>query len=81
MLHADYTTVHDPTQPSLSSDEQAAVYAELASGAETGWDYSTRWMKDPNVGLRTLDIRNLVPVDLNSILCTSPPCTIIRGRR
>lgn len=43
----------------------------------TGWDYSSRWMRNPNLGnatftlpqLRTLNVRNTTPVDLNSILC------------
>ena len=43
-----------------------------------GWDYSSRWLKDPLAGanltdqlpkLRTLNVRNTIPVDLNSILC------------
>ena len=42
-----------------------------------GWDYSSRWLKEPLAGnltdqlpkLRTLDVRNTIPVDLNSILC------------
>ena len=53
------------------------MYAELASGAETGWDYTVRWMKDPFAGsaedqnpkLRTLNVRSIIPVCLNSILC------------
>ena len=73
----DYLTANDPTLPALSDDERADLYAELASGAETGWDYSSRWMKDPlaggsnntNPALRTLNIRQLIPVCLNSILC------------
>ncbi|KAI0329049.1 glycoside hydrolase [Cubamyces sp. BRFM 1775] len=72
----DYLTANDPTLPALSDDERANLYAELASGAETGWDYSSRWMKDPlaggsnntNPALRTLNIRQLIPVCLNSIL-------------
>jgi alpha,alpha-trehalase len=66
--------VHDPTQPALNATAQAALYAELASGAETGWDYSSRWLTNITLiagtaGLRTLNVKNMVPVDLNSILC------------
>ncbi|KAJ6584320.1 Six-hairpin glycosidase-like protein [Mycena capillaripes] len=67
----DYTTVHDPTQPTLNASESAALYAELASGAETGWDYSARWLTDVSLGLRSLNVKGLVPVDLNSILYKS----------
>lgn len=38
----------------------------------SGWDYSSRWLTTPiggNAGLRTLNVKNIVPVDLNSILC------------
>ncbi|KAF8194392.1 Six-hairpin glycosidase-like protein [Mycena galopus ATCC 62051] len=71
----DYTTIHDPTQPALNATAQAALYAELASGAETGWDYSSRWLSpDASAAqlaagdLRTLSVRGTVPVCLNSIL-------------
>ncbi|EJU03036.1 glycoside hydrolase [Dacryopinax primogenitus] len=63
-------------QAPLSPEEAEELYAELASGAETGWDYSSRWCKQPFLGnlsendpaLRTLDVRGVVPVDLNSML-------------
>ena len=55
------------------------LYAELATGAETGWDYSSRWEINPfpaggnltnnTPGLRTLNVRSTIPVDLNAILC------------
>ncbi|KAF8417169.1 glycoside hydrolase family 37 protein, partial [Boletus edulis BED1] len=68
----DYLTVHDPTLSTPLTDSQAAdLYSELASGAETGWDYSSRFEMVPqlgNPGLRTLNVRNHIPVDLNSIL-------------
>src|SRR5206468_1560098 len=35
--------------------------------AESGWDFSSRWMRDPT-DLRTLETTDLVPVDLNSLL-------------
>ncbi|KAG8911353.1 hypothetical protein FRC01_005758 [Tulasnella sp. 417] len=64
--------------PGYTDQQKADLYAELASGAETGWDYSTRWTKDPfaTVGdttnqeplLRGLNVRGTIPVDLNSIL-------------
>lgn len=75
----DYNTAFDPTLPALDESARSDLYAELASGAETGWDYSTRFVKEPLVGgtngtnqaLRALNVRAHVPVDLNSILCTS----------
>ncbi|CAK7565202.1 MAG: hypothetical protein SEPTF4163_003113 [Sporothrix epigloea] len=60
---------------SLNASQKAALYAQLASGAESGWDYGTRWLARPNDSvtdtyfpLRSLNINNLLPVDLNSIL-------------
>jgi alpha,alpha-trehalase len=44
-----------------------SVYKHLRAGAESGWDYSSRWLTDPGrlTSIRTTDI---VPVDLNSLL-------------
>ncbi|KAF9220247.1 glycoside hydrolase family 37 protein [Gyrodon lividus] len=68
----DYLTVHDPTLSTpLTDTEAAALYGELASGAETGWDYSSRFEANPqlgNSGLRTLNVMNHIPICLNSIL-------------
>lgn len=43
------------------------VYRDLRAGAESGWDFSSRWLDDPSAlsSIRTTDI---VPVDLNSLL-------------
>lgn len=63
----DYNTANVPN--TLNETQRSLLYAELASGAETGWDYSTRWLY-PNAdgGLRNLNVKNTIPVDLNSIL-------------
>ncbi|KIJ50006.1 glycoside hydrolase family 37 protein [Sphaerobolus stellatus SS14] len=37
------------------ASEAADLFAELASGAETGWDYS-RWMKNPSLGNTTFSL-------------------------
>jgi alpha,alpha-trehalase len=73
----DYETANgaDLTTP-YTEEEKGALYAELASGAETGWDYSSRWAKNPHLGnitnqtpiLRTLNVRNTTAIDLNAIL-------------
>ena len=70
----DYLTVHDPTLAIALTDEQAdELYSELASGAESGWDFTSRFEAVPqlgNPGLHTYNIKNTIPVCLNSILCT-----------
>lgn len=51
------------------------MYANLASGAESGWDYTSRWLsrpadaaRDVYFPLRSLNVLETVPVELNSIL-------------
>ena len=44
------------------------------SGAESGWDYSTRWFfkedgNTPSTDLLDIQTRHIIPVDLNSYLC------------
>lgn len=43
------------------------VYRHLRAGAESGWDFSSRWLADGRT-LATIDTTNMVPVDLNSLL-------------
>jgi alpha,alpha-trehalase len=44
-----------------------AYYREVRATAESGWDFSSRWLRDP-ADLRTLETTDLVPVDLNCLL-------------
>ena len=46
----------------------AALYRELATGAESGWDFSSRWMTEEG-DLASLRTTRVLPVDLNAILC------------
>ena len=46
---------------------RTALYRNLRAAAESGWDFSSRWMRDPS-DLRTLETTDLVPIDLNSLL-------------
>lgn len=43
------------------------VYLDLRAGAESGWDFSSRWLKD-SMRLETIHTTDIVPVDLNSLL-------------
>lgn len=59
----------------LNETEKATLYSNLASGAESGWDYSMRWVANPSDAisdtsfpLRSLNTVNTIPVELNSIL-------------
>ena len=51
----------------VGEGEREALYRNLRATAESGWDFSSRWLRDPT-DLRTLETTDLVPVDLNSLL-------------
>jgi alpha,alpha-trehalase len=51
----------------LPEARREALYRNIRATAESGWDFSSRWMRDPK-DLRTLETTDLVPVDLNSLL-------------
>jgi alpha,alpha-trehalase len=55
------------TAQSLPAPRREAMYRNLRAGAESGWDYSSRWMRDPS-DLTTLEVIDIAPVDLNSLL-------------
>ncbi|KAB0791763.1 hypothetical protein PPYR_03563 [Photinus pyralis] len=49
------------------------VYVDLKSGAESGWDFSSRWFFDEdggnNANLSSIMTSRAIPVDLNAYLC------------
>ena len=51
----------------LPQAQREAFYRNVRATAESGWDFSSRWMRDPK-DLRTLETTDLIPVDLNSLL-------------
>lgn len=64
-----------PQNVPLNDSQIATLYADLASGAESGWDYTSRWLARPRDAaedvyfpLRSLNTVEIVPVDLNAIL-------------
>ena len=48
-------------------ERRVDLYRNLRASAESGWDFSSRWMRDPT-DLRTLETIELLPVDLNSLM-------------
>lgn len=50
-----------------SGRPKAEVYRELRAGAESGWDFSSRWFKDGRT-LATIQTTEIIPVDLNALL-------------
>jgi alpha,alpha-trehalase len=51
----------------LPETQRTTFYRNARAAAESGWDFSSRWMRDPS-DLRTLETTEIVPVDLNSLL-------------
>ena len=47
--------------------QREALFRNIRATAESGWDFSSRWMRDPK-DLRTLETTELIPIDLNSLL-------------
>ncbi len=43
------------------------LFRDLRAAAESGWDFSSRWLADPRT-LATIETTAIVPVDLNSLL-------------
>jgi alpha,alpha-trehalase len=57
----------DEVGQTLPAPQREAFYRNARATAESGWDFSSRWMRDPK-DLRTLETTDLIPVDLNSLL-------------
>lgn len=45
----------------------AEIFRDLRAGAESGWDFSSRWLRNPEA-LETIHTTDIVPVDLNSLM-------------
>ncbi|KAM0934380.1 putative alpha,alpha-trehalase [Dioscorea sansibarensis] len=61
-------TIDEESACKLSNDvEKEKFYRELASAAESGWDFSSRWMSNSS-DLTTLATTSILPVDLNAFL-------------
>ena len=43
------------------------LFLHLRAAAESGWDFSSRWFKDPQ-DIRTIHTADIIPVDLNCML-------------
>ncbi|XP_072963305.1 probable trehalase [Typha angustifolia] len=51
----------------LTASQKENFYHQLASAAESGWDFSSRWMSNSS-DLTTLATTSIIPVDLNTFL-------------
>ena len=61
----DYTIAKNESNGDTAAFEQKS--RELRSGAESGWDFSSRWFADGK-NISSIQTTNIVPVDLNGLL-------------
>lgn len=50
-----------------TSTDKTTLYRHLRAGAESGWDYSSRWFRDGK-SLSTIHTTDFIPIDLNCLL-------------
>jgi alpha,alpha-trehalase len=75
ILNRYYDDLNSKPRPeSFREDKETAdkaknteIYVHLRAAAESGWDFSSRWMEDEN-DLSTIKTANILPVDLNCLL-------------
>ena len=63
----DEAYVEDLETARRNSRPAAETYRELRAAAESGWDFSSRWLADGKT-LATIRTTDFLPVDLNSLL-------------
>uniref|UniRef100_F1KU03 Trehalase n=1 Tax=Ascaris suum TaxID=6253 RepID=F1KU03_ASCSU len=52
----------------IKPSKKHILWTDIASAAESGWDFSSRWFAD-HKRLTTIVTTKIIPVDLNAILC------------
>lgn len=67
-----YDALDIPRQESYEEDQKLSkgnpeINRHIRSGAESGWDFSSRWQRDP-MDLRTIETTDIIPVDLNCLI-------------
>jgi alpha,alpha-trehalase len=77
LLNRYYDNKTTPRPESLREDTETAggapdrapdrLYLHLRAGAESGWDFSSRWFMD-STDIRTIHTADIIPVDLNCLL-------------
>jgi alpha,alpha-trehalase len=76
LLNRYWDAKDTPRDEALREDMQTAaeskrpapeVYRDLRAAAESGWDFSSRWLDDP-MRLSSIHTTTILPVDLNSLL-------------
>lgn len=63
----DESFAEDVETAAKASRPPSIVYRDLRAAAESGWDFSARWLGHPD-HLFTIGTSRIVPIDLNSLL-------------
>lgn len=63
----DESWLEDVETAKHSSRPANEVYRDLRAGAASGWDYSSRWLRDAN-RLASIRTTQFIPIDLNAFL-------------
>lgn len=63
----DESFLEDVETAAASTRPAGHIYRALRAGAESGWDFSSRWLAD-GASLSTIHTTGIVPVDLNALL-------------
>lgn len=48
-----------------------SFYGQVAAAAESGLDFSTRWLDEPGSDFLTIRTQSIIPVDLNAFICAT----------
>src|SRR5258707_15036397 len=50
-----------------STREPRQLYRDIRAGAESGWDFSSRWFADART-MASIDTTEIIPIDLNALM-------------
>ena len=76
LLNRYWDDAATPRQESYAEDvglaasvnrDSAQLYRDIRAGAESGWDFSSRWFSDRR-SMATIQATQVIPVDLNALL-------------
>ncbi len=59
--------VEDMEVAGAAENKDGEIFRHLRAGAESGWDFSSRWCRD-SMNLNTIHTTDIVPLDLNCLL-------------
>lgn len=60
-------SLREDLETAATHDDAEKLYVDLRAAAESGWDFSSRWMHDPQ-DIASIHTTDIVPIDLNCLL-------------